>query len=192
MRWISVLAGSVLVLGAASAVAQAAPAKTSAAQGVTHITLPPVPKPLLPDSFAGWIADGKPKAIADAAQADPANAEALKEYDFTNGSLASYKRSGETLSLRALRFQDASGAYGAYTFYRQNGWPKEEIGTGAASNHNRVLVLGWQHGGRREFLAPQSHVRCRIARARRAIAGAQWPQSDGSADSRRSAQRFAR
>lgn len=139
MRWISVLAGSVLVLSAASAVAQAAPAKSSAAQGVTHITLPPVPKPLLPDSFAGWIADGKPKAIADAAQADPANAEALKEYDFTNGSLASYKRSGETLSLRALRFQDASGAYGAYTFYRQNGWPKEEIGTGAASNHNRVL-----------------------------------------------------
>jgi hypothetical protein len=33
----------------------------------------------------------------------------------------------------------SSGAYGAYSFYRQNGWPKEEIGTGATSNHNRVL-----------------------------------------------------
>jgi hypothetical protein len=63
----------------------------------------------------------------------------LKEYDFTDGSLANYKRSGETLSLRALRFHDASGAYGAYSFYRQNGWPKEEIGAGATSNHNRVL-----------------------------------------------------
>ncbi len=53
--------------------------------------------------------------------------------------LANYKREGETLSLRALRFDDASGAYGAYTYYRQNGWPKEEIGTGAASDNNRVL-----------------------------------------------------
>jgi hypothetical protein len=53
--------------------------------------------------------------------------------------LANYKRGGETLSLRALRFHDASGAYGAYSFYRQNGWPKEEIGSGATSNHNRVI-----------------------------------------------------
>jgi hypothetical protein len=63
----------------------------------------------------------------------------LKEYDFTDAELADYKRSGETLNLRALRFHDASGAYGAYTFYRQSGWPKEQIGTGATSNHNRVL-----------------------------------------------------
>jgi hypothetical protein len=77
--------------------------------------------------------------VTDPAQADADNAAALKEYDFTDAALASYKRSGETLSLRALRFHDASGAYGAYTFYRQNGWPKEEIGAGATSNHNRVL-----------------------------------------------------
>jgi hypothetical protein len=80
-----------------------------------------------------------PKKVTDAAQADPANAAALKEYDFTDAALADYKREGETLSLRALRFHDASGAFGAYSFYRQNGWPKEEIGTGATSNHNRVL-----------------------------------------------------
>jgi hypothetical protein len=151
MRWIAVLAGSIcaiccgaLIGSAAAAVAQAAPAKTlapegPAAQNVTDISLPPVPKALLPDSFAGWAAEEKPKAITDASQADPANAEALKEYDFTDGALANYKRSGETLSLRALRFHDASGAFGAYSFYRQNGWPKEEIGTGATSNHNRVL-----------------------------------------------------
>ncbi len=53
--------------------------------------------------------------------------------------MAGYKRSGETLSLHALRFHDASGAYGAYSFYRQNGWPKEQIGTGATSDNNRVL-----------------------------------------------------
>jgi hypothetical protein len=77
--------------------------------------------------------------VTDPAQADSANAAALKEYDFTDASLATYKRSGQTLTLRALRFHDASGAYGAYSFYRQNGWPKEEIGSGATSDHNRVL-----------------------------------------------------
>jgi hypothetical protein len=82
------------------------------------------------------------KKLSDAAQADPANTAMLKEYDFTDAELGDYKRSGETLSLRALRFHDASGAYGAYSFYRQNGWPREEIGTGATSDHNRVLF--WQ------------------------------------------------
>jgi hypothetical protein len=103
------------------------------------LVIPPVPKALLPDAFAGWVAADKPRTVTDPAQADPANAAALKEYDFTAGALGNYKREGETLSLRALRFQDASGAYGAYTFYRQNGWPKEDIGTGAASSHNRVI-----------------------------------------------------
>jgi hypothetical protein len=130
---------SLLGAGAASAPAQAAPAKASAPRGVTHLLLPPVPKALLPVSFAGWVSVNAPKTVADPAQADPASAAALKEYEFTDGALAGYKRSGETLSLRALRFHDSSGAYGAYTFYRQNGWPKEEIGSGATSNHNQVL-----------------------------------------------------
>jgi hypothetical protein len=98
-----------------------------------------VPKPLLPDSFAGWVATDPLKKITDPAEADPANTAALKEYDFTDGVLASYKRGDETLSLHALRFHDASGAFGAYSFYRQNGWAKEDIGAGATSNHNRVL-----------------------------------------------------
>ncbi len=101
--------------------------------------LPPVPKALLPEVFAGWVSAEAPKRLTDPAVADPANAAALREYDFTDGAIATYKRSGETLSLRALRFHDASGAYGAYSFYRQNGWPKEQIGAGATSNHNRVL-----------------------------------------------------
>jgi hypothetical protein len=144
MRWIPIMASSfcsVVLLGAsaASVTAQAVPPKPPVPQGAAHLVLPPVPKPLLPDSFAGWVASEAPKRVTDAALADPANAEALKEYDFTDGWLASYKRSGETLSLRALRFHDASGAYGAYTFYRQSGWPRETVGTGATSNGNRVL-----------------------------------------------------
>jgi hypothetical protein len=138
MRWISIVVCSAVLMGVAVG-GEAQSALVKAPTGATHIMLPPVPKALLPDSFAGWVSAGAPKKLNDAAQADQANAAALKEYDFTDGVLAQYKRGGETLSLRALRFRDVSGAFGAYSFYRQNGWPKEEIGTGATSNHNRVL-----------------------------------------------------
>ena len=141
MHWISILAGSLALLGSATpAQAQAAPAKPAEpAKAAAKVVSSPAPAALLPDSFAGWVAAEPLKTLTDAAQADPTNAAALKEYDFTDAALAGYRRSGETLSLRALRFHDASGAFGAYSFYRQNGWPKEEIGSGATSNHNRVL-----------------------------------------------------
>jgi hypothetical protein len=140
MRWISILICLMAVVDFAQiAQAQTAPAKTPAPQGVTRLMLPPVPKAILPQSFAGWITADPPKKVSEPALVDPGSAVALKEYEFTDGELANYKRSGETLTLHALRFHDASGAYGAYTFYRQNGWPKEDIGTGATSNHNRVL-----------------------------------------------------
>ena len=95
--------------------------------------------PLLPDSFAGWVAKDKPKGVGSAAELDSANAAALKEYGCNGGMIADYKRSDETLSVKAFSFQDVSGAYGAYSFYRQNGWPKADIGTGGASDKNHVL-----------------------------------------------------
>lgn len=95
-------------------------------------------RPLLPDTFAGWGVVEK-KAAPDAAQLDNTNAAVLKEYGCTGGLLADYKRGNETLSIKALTFQDVSGAYGAYSFYRQNGWPKADIGTGATSDKDRVL-----------------------------------------------------
>ena len=140
MRWIPIVVCSVALAGSAATVqAQAKPAKTQAPQGVTHLTLPPVPQPLLPQSFAGWTVAAPLQKFTDPAQADPANAAALKEYDFVEGAAATYKQNGKTLSLRLLRFQDDSGAYGAYSFYRPNGWSRGEIGAGAASSQNRVL-----------------------------------------------------
>jgi len=150
MRWIPVLVCSALMArSAASAAPQAAPAKTapsahadskpSAKETVTSVVLPPSPRALLPDALDGWVEAAPPISLKDAAQADPANAAALKEYDFDGGASVTYRREGETLNVRALRFQDASGAYGAYSFYRKNGWAKEDIGFGATSDHNRVL-----------------------------------------------------
>jgi hypothetical protein len=151
MRWIASLGCSLVLLAQAPApAAQSAPAPS----GAVRVDLPPPPKPLLPDTFAGWVQAQPVRTVTDPAAIDPANVAALKEYDFSNAALASYKRDGETLELRALRFNDMSGAYGAYTFYRQNEWPREEIGTGAASNHNRVLF--WE--GNTVVDATFSHV----------------------------------
>jgi hypothetical protein len=142
-RWIQVLTCSVAVtVGGSIARSQAAPgnaANKAAHETVTTVVLPASPSALLPEALDGWVRDSAPTALADPAQADPANAAALKEYDYNGGASATYKREGETLSIRALRFQDATGAYGAYSFYRQNGWLKEDIGAGATSFHNRVL-----------------------------------------------------
>jgi hypothetical protein len=118
------------------------PARHAAVKPVAKPAAKPIAKPeapLLPSSFSGWEAASIPKPLIDPTQADPANAAALKEYGFTDALLASYTRDSETLKVKALRFIDASGAYGAYSFYRHSGWPKEEIGTGATSDNNRVL-----------------------------------------------------
>ncbi len=133
MRFIPVIFAAALAVPGVAQQKPAVPPKPHSAVTIA------VPRPLLPDSFAGWAASEPPRPLPDAAQADSANAAALKEYGFQNGLLATYKRDNETLAVRALRFGDLSGAYGAYTFYRGGGWPKEDIGSGAASNHDRVL-----------------------------------------------------
>lgn len=124
-------------MGGVVAVRSQAPvaAPTKAAKPVTVS----VPRPLLPDSFAGWESTGPIKTIDDPAQADSANAAALKEYGIQSTVIAAYRKNEETLTVRALRFGDVSGAYGAYSYFRGSGWPREDIGDGAASNHNRVL-----------------------------------------------------
>ncbi len=117
--------------------------QSTSAQPAT--TQPASEKPiavLLPDVFAGWIRSGAPQTLAQPKTVDPANAAALTEYGFHDGAAATYKRGSEELTLRALRFDDATGAYGAYTLYRHSGWPKVEIGAGAASDNDRILF--WQ------------------------------------------------
>lgn len=130
---LAALAGAQLVQ------AQAAQPSAAEKKAATTLTLPPSPSAVLPDAFDGWAATEPPKTVNDAATLDSANAPALKEYGFNFAVVANYKREGETLAMRALRFDDESGAYGAYSYYRQNGWPKESIGTGATSDNNRVL-----------------------------------------------------
>ena len=146
MRWIAMMAGVVVLAGAGLRMnaqqdgsAKSAKAKPMPMMVTTGSPTAAKDRPLLPDVFAGWVAEDKPKAVTDPAELDNANVTALKEYGSSGGMTANYKRGDETLSVRALSFQDVSGAYGAYSFYRQNGWPKADIGEGATSDKNRVL-----------------------------------------------------
>ena len=88
---------------------------------------------------------GSPQTSSDPAVADAANAAVLKEYGFSDAALATYTRDdGRTLKIRAARFEDASGAFGAYTFYlqpemRPENTEGDRIGDQAASLGQRVL-----------------------------------------------------
>jgi len=97
---------------------------------------------ILPKQFAGWQIQGAPQASKDVNSADPTNAALLKEYGFTDFESATYKSDdGRTLKIRAARFGDASGAFGAFTFYLQPEMASEEIGDRGASLNERVLFF---------------------------------------------------
>lgn len=79
---------------------------------------------------------------ADSAGADAANAAVLKEYGFQRFEKAEYSRDdGRKLSIKAAVFEDTSGAYGAFTFYRIPEMNGETIGEEGGSLGNRVLFF---------------------------------------------------
>ena len=96
----------------------------------------------LPKSFAGWTQSGPVTVVTDAAQADSAYPGVLKEYGFVESETANYVRGdGRKLTIKAAKFKDATGAYGAFTFYRQPPMKTEQIGTNAASANERILFF---------------------------------------------------
>jgi len=76
----------------------------------------------------------------DPASADPVNRSVLEEYGFREFQAATYTRDdGRKLTLKAARFADASGAFGAFTYYQTPPMLVEKIGDQAASLNERVL-----------------------------------------------------
>ncbi len=113
----------------------------AAAFGAEGASSRPTPSPsLLPPQFSGWQLSGSSRTSNDPGVADPANAALLKEYGFTDFQSGTYVRDdGRKLNLKAARFADASGAYGAFTFYKLPQMLKETIPDQAASLNERVL-----------------------------------------------------
>jgi hypothetical protein len=99
------------------------------------------PAAILPQSFAGWELSGAPQLGADPRKIDSASSSVLKEDRFTDFEVATYKHDDRTITVKAARFEDAAGAYAAFTFYRQPLMRGEEIGSLAASLNERALFF---------------------------------------------------
>lgn len=100
------------------------------------------PGAFLPRTFSGWQIEAPSiKAGADPAAVDPADSTVLKEYGFADSESATYGRSGRKIQIKAIRFNDASGAFGAFTYYVQPQMRTEKIGDKGASNNTRILFF---------------------------------------------------
>jgi hypothetical protein len=100
----------------------------------------PAPTAILPTTFGGWQLQGTAQTSTDPAAADTTSPAILKEYGFTDFSSGTFTRDDRhKLTIRAARFADASGAYGAFTYYKQPEMLNEKIGDQASSLNNRIL-----------------------------------------------------
>jgi hypothetical protein len=94
----------------------------------------------LPTTFAGWQA-GATQVSSDAEKADAASAAVLQEYGLVAAETTTYTRDDNTLKIRALEFADATGAYGAYTFYRKPGM--KAISVGKQGSYDGTHLVFW-------------------------------------------------
>jgi hypothetical protein len=104
----------------------------------------PASEAFLPEDFGGWHLSAPPVLNSHPEAADPANTDALKEYGFQQFESATYANADNKLKVRAIRFEDASGAYGAFTYFRRAGSLAEEIGRSAAWDGSHALF--WAGG----------------------------------------------
>ena len=92
---------------------------------------------VLPKQFAGWTQTSAARSDIDPAKADSVNGALLKELGFQRFESATYTREGRKLELRVIRFDDATGAYTAFTFYETPEMTPEKIGDLGVSLVNR-------------------------------------------------------
>ena len=138
---------SAIFVGGVSAIASAVqkPTQISASAPATnpaasHQAASNQAPAILPPTFAGWQLQGVAATSKDPAAADPVNPAVLKEYGFSDFASATYTSDdGRNLKIHAMRFADASGAFGAYTFYLQPEMNKEQVGDQGSSQGQRVL-----------------------------------------------------
>ncbi len=91
--------------------------------------------PILPHAFAGWT-----EISSASAEPAPADAAVLAEDGLAQFEVAIYASGANRLTIHAFRFHDATGAYGAFTFFRQPGSRDEAIGRGGAVSGNHFLA----------------------------------------------------
>ncbi len=99
------------------------------------------PAALLPPAFAGNPREGDIVIQPTPSDADAAHAAVLKEDGLVEASTARYGGAGASAwAVEVLRFGDATGAFAAFTSYRDPAMHPETLGDNAAANANLFLV----------------------------------------------------
>src|SRR5260370_17290700 len=91
---------------------------------------------LLPQSFSGWQKTEHHNGTAST-QVDVVNAALLNEFGFTDYELATYERAGRKLHLKAARFSNATGSFGAFTLFTSPDMLAQAIANAAFFTHAR-------------------------------------------------------
>lgn len=98
-------------------------------------------QPLLPPDFAGTPREGNIVIQPTPSDADAAHTAVLKEDGLVESTTAHYAGSGPGgWTLEVMRFRDATGAYGAFTFYRDPAMQPKTVGDNAAASAGVFLV----------------------------------------------------
>ncbi len=102
---------------------------------------PQIAKALLPPDFAGEPREGDIVIEPSPAGADAAHAAVLKEDGFIQSDTAKYVGAGGAgWTVQVMRFGDATGAFSAFTFYRDPAMRTQKIGDEAASSGTSFIV----------------------------------------------------
>lgn len=125
MKMVRILASTALLV---SSVALAAPVAN------------PQPATVLPGNLGGWTI----QAAKDVPQPpSPDESAVLQEYGLAKRESASYVSGPGSLVVQAWQFKDATGAYGAFTYFRQPQMKPEKIGhEGAVSGDHHLFWNG--------------------------------------------------
>jgi hypothetical protein len=130
---------------------------------------------LLPQSFASWTQTAAPTINSNAA-----DAPALAEYGLAQSATATYASGSKNVTVRAWQFKDATGAYGAFTFFRQPGMHAETIGHDSASSSDHYLFWTGSTVIDATFTHPSAPEKLDAKSALTALA-AELPQVGGAA-----------
>lgn len=117
----------------------AKPTTSAAKTATTSDSAARAAQTLLPETFAGWQITATPQQSTQTSTVDPGDAVPLQEYGFTRYESAKYTRDDGSLTVKAMEFGDATGAFGAFTFYRRPTMSRADIGSGGAFDGTRLL-----------------------------------------------------
>lgn len=96
---------------------------------------------VLPNAFAGWVADASMPAEAFSAVGTQVPQPILAEYGWIHSESRQYFRGKSTLTVSLHKLKDPSGSYGVYSFLRTPDMPRADLAEHSSASHDRALVL---------------------------------------------------